>query len=103
MYGFTASSNVRLPCLLLIRLIRWNRCALTNTKWMMGDKTCHFFLFGSAYFFLFLKYVAENEEKISSQNKKAKQTRLKSAHVSLFAIWQVLNFWIFNSFSFKEN
>lgn len=52
----------------------------------MGDKTCHYvFLFGSAYFYFFLKYVAENEEKISSQNKKATQTRLKSAHVSLFA------------------
>ena len=50
---------------------------------MMGDKTCHYvFLFGSAYFYFFLKYVAENEEKISSQNKKATQTRLKSAHVS---------------------
>ena len=71
---------------------------------MMGDKTCHYvFLFGSAYFYFFLKYVAENEEKISSQNKKATQTRLKSAHVSLFATWQVLNFWIFNIFSFKEN
>ena len=61
----------------------WNRCALTNTKWMMGDKTCHFSFLQPLIFYLFLKYVAESEEKICSQNKIATQTRLKSAHVHI--------------------
>ena len=42
------------------------------------------FLFCSRlFFFIFLKYVAESEEKICSQNKIATQTRLKSAHVHI--------------------